>query len=296
MAVKHPDDDLPILYQRFADVQYETNGYLLPIDGYQKVDFLPLEATMKLIENFIDQNIQVKVYITKNRSKNPRDGLSQEESAAIKVYTIESTDYKQSLYYNLNKTLREENRRQLIPYFAYLKLFLTALWKLSSFSGKVWRGVNGDIPKDFQVGEKLVWWGFSSCTRSLTILESPHFLGKEGTRTLFNIECSNGKVIKNHSYFAKEDEVLLLPGIELLVTGKVKPAPGLTIIQLKEITDSPIILLKPPFTASTTPKYSPEMEIPTNFDKKLNMDTTLCPLPPVIEPKEISNEVKELVE
>ncbi|CAF1543839.1 unnamed protein product, partial [Didymodactylos carnosus] len=51
-----------------------------------------------------------------------------------------------------------------------------------------------------------------------------------------------------------------LPGIELVVTGKVRPAPGLNIIQLREVTDSPVVLLKPPFTQSSVTELSINLE------------------------------------
>jgi hypothetical protein len=299
MAAKYIDfpDDTPFPHQRFTDVKYETNEFLLPIDGYQKVDLLPLEDTMKSIEKYIDPDIQEKVYIAKKRCKNPKDGLTQDESASIQIYTMESTNHKESLYYNLNKALRKEDRQQLIPYFAYLKLILTALWKLPSFSGRVWRGVNGDLTKDFREDDTLVWWGFSSCTRYLSVLESDQFLGKEGIRTLFSIECSNGKIIKNHSYFIHEDEVLLLPGIELLVTGKVRPAPGLTIIEVREVTDSPVVLLKPPFLETTTQRIETSSVITTDFDKKFVLNTASSNSVIAMETsKELSKEVKTLVQ
>ncbi|CAF1321448.1 unnamed protein product [Adineta ricciae] len=254
MASKFTSDDI-VPHQRFTDVKYENNEFLLPIDGYQKVDLVSLEEAMKPIEKYVDRSIQEKVYIAKKRCKNPKDNLTQDESASIQIYTMESTEHEQSLYYNVNKTLRKEDRRQLVPYFPYLKLILTALWKLPAFNGRVWRGVNGDLSKKFEEGDSLVWWGFSSCTRHLNVLESQEFLGKEGTRTLFTIECSNGKLIKDHSYFAHEDEVLLLPGVELRVAGKVRPAPGLTIIELKEVTDGPVVLLKPPFTHDNSQRH-----------------------------------------
>ncbi len=33
------------------------------------------------------------------------------------------------MYRQLNAALRSEDRKQLVAYFPYLKLFLTALWK-----------------------------------------------------------------------------------------------------------------------------------------------------------------------
>ncbi len=91
----------------------------------------------------------------------------------------------------------------------------------------------------------------SSCTESLTLLESEKFLGNTGTRTLFNIECESGKEIHQHSYFQEENEILLLPATQFQVLGKINPASGFYIIHLKE-TKPPFALLQPPFSQSTT--------------------------------------------
>ncbi|CAF1555747.1 unnamed protein product, partial [Didymodactylos carnosus] len=142
------------------------------------------------------------------------------------------------------------NRRQLISWFSYLKLFLTALWKLPS-AGKtiVYRGVKLDLSKDYPEGKTFVWWGFSSTSDSIRVLEAEQFLGKTGTRTLFNIECSNGKFIKNHSYFNYENEVLLMPATEFQVTGRLDSGNGLHIITLKQV-ESKFPLLEPPCSAA----------------------------------------------
>jgi hypothetical protein len=96
--------------------------------------------------------------------------------------------------------------------------------------------MNGNISSNFVKDKKLTWWGFSSCTRSLEVLSKEEFLGKSGQRTLFYIECINGKSIQNYSYSSSDDEeILLLPGTEFLVTGKKRRGHGLTIVHLREI-------------------------------------------------------------
>jgi len=80
-----------------------------------------------------------------------------------------------------------------------------------------------------------VWWGFSSCTKSLDVLADERFLGKNGTRTLFNIECYSGKSIQNYSFYPEEQEVLLPPARQFQVMGSLNQVNGLYIIHLKEI-------------------------------------------------------------
>jgi sugar lactone lactonase YvrE len=86
---------------------------------------------------------------------------------------------------------------------------------------------------------KMPWWGVSSCTTHIQVLESKTFLGKHGLRTIFSIECIDGKSIVNHSYYQnKEREIVLMPGSYFEVIGLLTPAPNLHIIQLKEILPS----------------------------------------------------------
>jgi hypothetical protein len=46
----------------------------------------------------------------------------------------------------------------------------------------------------------VYWWGLSSCTKSVTVLQSDDFLGCSGPRTLFAIETSSAVDISEYSY------------------------------------------------------------------------------------------------
>ncbi|CAF4235765.1 unnamed protein product, partial [Adineta steineri] len=107
----------------------------------------------------------------------------------------------------------------------------------------VFRGVNLDLSNQYTQGKTFIWWGFSSCTTSIEVLENKQFLGKTGEKTLFTIECDSGKDISRHSYYQSEKEVLLLAARQFIVVGCLQPAPGLHMIQLKE-TRPPITLLQ----------------------------------------------------
>jgi hypothetical protein len=144
-----------------------------------------------------------------------------------------------------------------------MKLLLTALFKLPSCSKVVWRGVRLDLRKQYEVGKTYTWWGFSSCTQTIAVLESELFLGQEGKRTIFNIECFNGKKIREHSSFEDEDEILLLPGSQFLVKGHLQPSkkdPDLIIIQLEQV-EPPFKLLEEPShgMASSGPISKPKI-------------------------------------
>jgi hypothetical protein len=106
-------------------------------------------------------NVVRNAWIAKERTdEKTLDGLTQEESASIQLYTMEWQSSNNSLYFHLNAALRAQDRGLLVPYFGYLKLILSALWKLQSVRKTVWRGVKTDLSSKYPVGKTFVWWGF----------------------------------------------------------------------------------------------------------------------------------------
>ncbi|CAF3912207.1 unnamed protein product [Rotaria sp. Silwood1] len=237
-------------HSRFSDLLDEpVDHLLLPIKGYQDKPLVPLIEAVQPVSQFFNE-IEDNVFVALHNCQNPDDKLTRDESASIHLYTMHFDDGP-SLYLLLNRSLRGENREALKPWFSFFKLFMTALYKLPSQSVIVWRGVRDiDLSSKYKTGTKFAWWGVISCTTNMEVLESDQILGKHGQRTLFSIECINGKSVASHSYFKNaEKEIILMPGSYFEVTGQVNPAPELHIIHLKEITP-PITLIKPPFSKS----------------------------------------------
>ncbi|CAF1469676.1 unnamed protein product, partial [Adineta ricciae] len=87
-------------------------------------------------------------------------------------------------------------------------------------------------------------WAFASCTTSIGVLSSEVFLGQTGSRTMFVIETDSGINIRNHSYFRKEEEVLLLPATQFKIIDRLPQGNGLHFIQLQEM-HPPVALLQP---------------------------------------------------
>jgi hypothetical protein len=114
---------------------------------------------------------------------------------------------------------------------------MTSLLKLPSDPHRltVYRGIKLDLSAQYPRGTIITWWGFSSCTTSLEVLNDDRFLGRIGTRTLFNIECQSAKSIKSFSFYPEEEEVLLPPGRQFQVIGCLNQGNGLHIIQMREI-------------------------------------------------------------
>lgn len=207
---------------------------LLPIEGYEKKPLVSLdEAIAPLIPLVPD--VKRKAWIAKHRATNHADGLTLDESASIILYSMEWSESQESLYRILNSTLRVENRTLLKPWFLYLKLILTGLNKLPSIGGRpIYRGVKQNLSHIYRPGKIIVWWGFSSCTSTINVLDKEEFLGKNGMRTLFTIEGKNAKDIQRHSMYPEENEVLFMPATQFEVIGQYQPSSDVHMIQLKE--------------------------------------------------------------
>ena len=113
-----------------SSVRDEPKQMLKPIAGYEREQLLSLEDACKPLEGIIDHELQQNITIAKLNSREPENGLTQDESASIHLYTMEWDVRENSLYMILNRTLRLADRGKLRPWFKYLKLFLTALFKL----------------------------------------------------------------------------------------------------------------------------------------------------------------------
>ena len=229
-----------------TDVSMDTDADLGPIIGYAKEPLLPLAKACAPLNSMI-YNLWFYVQLAFDGTpEQPADGLTIDESAAIRLYTIEWPRPHRSLYSMLNQTLKSANREHLRPYFKYLKLFMTALVKLQCVPQQtVWRGVTKDLSANFPPGTLVTWWAFSSCTITMNVLNNNMYLGNTGSRTLFSIETINGRTIRAHSHYEGEDEILLLPGTQMIVQSQLSPAPDLQIIHLKQVKPKETLLELP---------------------------------------------------
>ena len=239
-----------------VNVISDIEATLTPIVEYADEPLLPLlEACAPLI-GIINNLLFYAQLALSETPEQPPDGLTIDESAAIRLYTIEWNENQRSLYSMLNHTLKNDDRHKLRPYFKYMKLFLTALVKLPCVPQlTVWRGVTIDMSTQFSPGTMVIWWAFSSCTTSLPVLENNMYLGNTGERTLFSVEAINGRTVRAHSHFVTEDEILLLPGTQMIAQSQFSPAPDLHIIHLKQVIPEEV-LLQPPFEGIYTVFHS----------------------------------------
>ncbi|CAF1227836.1 unnamed protein product [Adineta steineri] len=256
---------------RFTDISAEPQDILPPIKGFENMPIVSLEEAVQPLIKIVDEVEQMIWTVKQKCSKTPANNLSIDESASIMLYTLQWPPHREnSFYFILNRTLRTVDRGKLKPWFHYLKLVTLALSKLPSFNGNIYRGVKEDLHEQYSTGNTFVWWDFSSCTRSISVLQTEAFLGTKGKRTMFNIECSNGKDIRHHSCFPTEDEVLLLPARQFCVQGCLNTGDGLYMIQIREI-QPPFSLLAPVHGLTTPTQMSQSSTIPKSVQVPISL-------------------------
>jgi len=220
---------------RLSDSISELQQILPPIEGYEHEPLVSLEQAVKPLALFVP-NVDQMVWTVKKQCQQPEDHLSQDESASIMLYTLES-----SFYSTLNTTLRDKNRQNLKPWFLYLRLIISALSKLPSTSSRtIYRGVKEDMNQEFLEGKTFIWWGFSSCTSSIQTIKQ--FLGQYGHRMMFIIDCDSAKNIGRHSFYQTKNDILLYPARQFKVMSSFSLENELRIIHLKEIQPTPPLI------------------------------------------------------
>jgi uracil DNA glycosylase len=168
--------------ERLQEVKEEAREVLPPIVG---VLASPLVAFLDAVGPLMPEVAGLEFYARRShqygqQSAATSGGLSADEIAAVFLYTTESLFYRR-----LNAALRDPDRDKAKPFFGYLRLLLSALPKLKSYSGSLWRGVAADVRGQYPRGGTVTWWGVSSCTAKRSVASS--FIGSSGRRTLFEV-------------------------------------------------------------------------------------------------------------
>ncbi|CAF3598743.1 unnamed protein product [Rotaria sp. Silwood1] len=119
---------------RFTELNLDKKN-LPPVADYWAYPLVSLEQALVPLLSEIE-HLERSIEEAKRHCHYPSEhGLTHDESASIFLYTMEAGDY--SLYRLLNKTLRDEDRHKIKPWFSFLKLFDTALSKLPTIMDKI---------------------------------------------------------------------------------------------------------------------------------------------------------------
>jgi len=209
--------------RRALDID-EQPRHLAPLAGLKRVTLVGLQQSLANLEPELEDGeeyVDEALYFGQQclLDDNHTCGLTRDEIASIWLYTTNWVNYEESVYYRLNEALRAEDREAVKQWFPFLRLILNGLVKLPVVSGTVFRGVRfSGLDKVYRMGKGFVWWAFSSCTRTDSVLKNKQFLGTEGERTVFAIRCNSAVSVREFSANQAEDEVILLPGTRLEVT------------------------------------------------------------------------------
>ncbi|CAF1468049.1 unnamed protein product [Adineta ricciae] len=218
------------------DIPNQSNRNIESINGYQQEQLLSLEEACQPLHTILGTELQLYITVAKLNSKEPKHGLTQDESACIYLYTMEWNQSENSLHVLLNRALVAIDGSQIQPWWKYLKLFFTAIFKLPySEYHTVWHGVPKDVSEYYREGDEMTWWSLTSTTSSFDVLQSPMYLGREKVQTIFEIKTKYGKSIREHSHLENDEEILLLPGVVLKVMETSKQGDGIHIIRLHEV-------------------------------------------------------------
>jgi len=245
---------------RVLNVELEENEN--PIFGLNATPLLSLEEACKKAQadkELAQVPLEGPIFLARGAAKkrlanNIASHLSEDEIAAIHLYTQE-TDF----YRILNSRLRDPLRQRLKPFLFYIKLVLTALYKLPPVAATVYRGVKKDLSNQFSRGRSIIWWSFSSTAASVETMNEDSFLGQDGDRTMFHIVINDGVDISKLSALEAEEEILLLPGTCVEVQGVFQAAPGLHIVQMQQVPLSGLL----DFTRSSLPSFPSSLPSPS---------------------------------
>ncbi|CAF5031580.1 unnamed protein product, partial [Rotaria sp. Silwood1] len=213
--------------KRIFDLLHEPRETLQPIDDYEKVHIVPLEEAILPLIGLVP-DIESRAYVAKQRSLTIENGIAQDESAAICLFTMDWEP--QCVYTILNQRLQSPD------------------------------------PKSTKKSDPITWWGFHHAITTEEVFSNSHC----DDFTLLSLECLNGKMIQDYSYFGTKNEIVLMPATSFIVTNIIEPLKNFHIITMRE-KELPYLLLEPPFateaehvstvaTCQSTPIFTPEEE------------------------------------
>ena len=225
--------------KRLTEMQSDLTNFN-PIDGLLAEPIVSLVTAVQMLQDKDPKMAKIKllprVTIALMFAEDlDSDKMSLDQAASIHLYTQESEIYKE-----LNLRLRERDRNLLKPFFPYLKLFLSGLYKLPLINDPLYRGVKQNLSELYiqKRSKKIFFWAFTSASSSMEVLASPLFLGDSGQRTMHCITARSVD-IRAFSAMPQEDERLIFPGTCLVVDGVLDVGNGLFTVQLHEAKDNP---------------------------------------------------------
>jgi hypothetical protein len=144
-------------------------------------------------------------------------GIDYDRAMAVLLYTYEKNGA--SIYKPLNKLLCKRQQQELQPWRDYLWLLVQGLRDLQVFKGMLFRGIDREYfrPEEYQRDATVVWNAFTSCSR--TEEGAKCFMKDPQSGVFFFIDSFDAHAIGNLTPYPEEEEVIIEPGSEFVVTG-----------------------------------------------------------------------------
>eukprot|EP01106_Pelomyxa_sp_JSP_P003267 TRINITY_DN1490_c0_g2_i1.p1 TRINITY_DN1490_c0_g2~~TRINITY_DN1490_c0_g2_i1.p1 ORF type:complete len:382 (-),score=126.59 TRINITY_DN1490_c0_g2_i1:97-1200(-) len=205
-------------------------------------DVTQLEETLQTAVEFVRWNQDL------NGDKIAVLHLSHDEQVAVATYTHEPLGERAgTVYFQLNCDLRVRQKAKMDAWCPLLHFIFSALNKLPSFSGTVFRGIDNleVAEREYKKGRIVFWSAFSSSTSSLEVAKG--FVGGgggggegggRGRGVIFRIQVQNGKRVQLLSAMTPEEEVLLSPNSRFFVSQALHCESGLFFVDLEEVIDN----------------------------------------------------------
>lgn len=217
----------------FLDSIESSQGLLPFIEDYIKTPPVSLEnAIIPLIS--VVPDIESMLQQVKAKYKDIESGWTADQSHAIKLYLSKQEPRENSLFYNLNKTLRSLDRQKLRPWLLYLRLIVAALSQSAPITTAIYLHVDKDLGAQYSTGTTATWWNFTLCKLERNPSEKKRIFNRTTRKTLFVINCTSGRKIHEHMLDASEGAALLPPGCRFSIVESTDDGNGCRQITLVE--------------------------------------------------------------
>ena len=129
-------------------------------------------------------------------------------------------------------------------------MFCKALAKLPSQETTAFRGIPVDVKDNYWVGRRIRWSGVTSCSgrMSAAYVYAQKEIGAGGLGTVLQLTIASGKKIAEYSQYSEEDEIVLAPYTEFVVSSKPRVRSHMvegrplraTVIEMVEVHGNPL--------------------------------------------------------
>ncbi|UJR07968.1 hypothetical protein I4U23_012247 [Adineta vaga] len=237
--------------ERYNKIGITTEDPLLLIKGFEKKPLVSLEEALHIFQGRIP-NLDDQIKEAKEKCYFPsKHNLTHDESAALYLYLLIGDD--DSVRSHLQNAWTSNNRKQMKPWFLYLRLLKNGLDKLPDVKVEVWQGIgfNEEMKNMLESNSLSMYTCMSLASPSSDQVKNDLREQSNGKMILVGFDSVGGKDVTNYvpksiSDPKKDDkkdkkrETLLWPGTKVNRVGlMVFDGNGCLIAHLKAKPNDP---------------------------------------------------------